>query len=155
MINLPPESEEEQEDSFLSERLIDLYIKHWHRGSVGVRGGPWGSSEHLKFGYTGLLFNTGQDKEKPPDFSLISGSRRWSEGRGCDSHFIIQLSAHEVWGGDTTVSIQTNQRPVYKWTQLSGFCFSYKEWANHNINKPGYYDHIEPMKVLTKKRQIF
>lgn len=39
MINLPPESEEEQEDSFLSERLIDLYIKHWHRGSVGVRGG--------------------------------------------------------------------------------------------------------------------
>lgn len=39
MINLPPESEEEQEDSFLSERLIDLYIKHWHRGSVGVCGG--------------------------------------------------------------------------------------------------------------------
>lgn len=151
MINLPPESEEEQEDSFLSERLIDLYIKHWHRGSVGVRGGLqsiWSLDTQAYF----LI--QARTKRNLQTFPSLVGAGGEVKVVGVTPTSLYS-SVHMKCGGDTTVSIQTNQRPVYKWTQLSGFCFSYKEWANHNINKPGYYDHIEPMKVLTKKRQIF
>lgn len=121
MINLPPESEEEQEDSFLSERLIDLYIKHWHRGSVGVCGGLqsiWSLDTQAYF----LI--QARTKRNLQTFPSLVGAGGEVKVVGV-TRTSLYSSVHMKGGGDTTASIQTNQRPVYKWTQLSGFCFSF------------------------------
>lgn len=123
MINLPPESEEEQEDSFLSERLIDLYIKHWHRGSVGACGGLQSIWSLDTQAYFLIQARTKRNLQTFP--SLVGAGGEVKVVGVTRTSLYSSVHMKRGGGGDTTASIQTNQRPVYKWTQLSGFCFSF------------------------------